>query len=107
MISNVPTSSNEIQALASCGFYCQGQGHNLLFILGRKCVLAVDAFIIESSLPENIKARPFSIPGLIGCSATLSYVFKISSAEHRYAVNIALTHHNYSKVSPVHKCILM
>ncbi len=54
-------------------FYCPGQGHNLLFILGRKCILAVDAFIIESSLPENIKARPSSSHGLIGCSATLSY----------------------------------
>ncbi len=103
MIRKEPTSSNEIQAPASCGFYCPGQGHNLLFILGRKCILAVVAFIIESSVPESHFHGFVSWFNRMLCFT----LFKISSTENRHAVNTAVSHHNYSKVSPGHKCILM
>lgn len=82
-------------------FIVHWQGRNLLFILGRKCILVVVAFIIKSSMPGN---SAIFYPWF---NRMLSSLFKIRSAEHRHAVNIALSHHNYSKVSPVHKCILM
>lgn len=37
----------------------------------------------------------------------LSSVFNISSSEHRHAVNIALSHHNYSKASPDFEYLFM
>lgn len=88
---DIPTTSNEIKALPSCGefslsfpllsvFLLSGTRSKSNIYLSRKCILVLVAFIIESSLPENIKARPFfyrQFNRLLCCSLL---VLKISSA---------------------------